>query len=95
MPLFSARIPRQKSSRPRPMQVIGPIPVMTARRLLIRSRDHVSLRFQISLHAMQCLVRDVMDEEIADDRFHDWRKQRDAKLQVVQNFHEHAVRVSV
>ena len=31
MPLFSARIPFQKLSTPLPMQVIGPIPVMTQR----------------------------------------------------------------
>ena len=35
-PLFSDRIPFQKFSRPRPMQVMGPIPVMTARLRLIR-----------------------------------------------------------
>src|SRR5438067_13590598 len=36
IPLFSARIPFQKFSMPVPMQVIGPIPVMTARLLFMR-----------------------------------------------------------
>src|ERR1700730_6744967 len=34
MPLFSARIPFQNASTPVPMQVIGPSPVMTARRFI-------------------------------------------------------------
>src|SRR5205814_9660983 len=39
MPLFSARIPFQKASLPRPMQVIGPSPVITARRFMFCSRN--------------------------------------------------------
>ena len=36
-----------------------------------------------------------MDKEFADDRFADGCEQRDAKLQIMQDFHEHAVGVSV
>src|SRR5438094_536445 len=38
MPLFSARMPRQKSALPTPMHVIGPTPVITARRRF----DHIA-----------------------------------------------------
>src|SRR5438477_11505892 len=39
MPLFSARIPFQKASLSRPMQVIGPSPVITARRFMFCPRN--------------------------------------------------------
>ena len=67
MPLRSARMPRQKASLPMPMQVIGPIPVMTARRCfpfrIVPVGDDV-LRLEVRLHAAQRLARDVMDEEV-------------------------------
>ena len=42
-------------------------------------RSSLSSAFQIRFHAAQGFVRDIMNEEIADDRFDDRRKRRDAK----------------
>src|SRR3954465_4188716 len=74
MPLRSARSPRQKSSRPVPIHVIGPIPVMTARRLAIPVWGGSVPRFifQICLHALQSSSRDWMNKAASDDGFGDW-----------------------
>src|SRR5947207_14117518 len=67
MPLLSARRPHQKFSRPRPMQVSGPIPVMTARRRGVSLGRMIFLK--VSLHEMQGLVCHWADEPTPYDWF--------------------------
>jgi hypothetical protein len=89
MPLFSARKPRQKFSRPIPTHVIGPMPVMTARRLSILGFGFwvgAGLAFKIHLHPAQRPARDRVDKSLADDRLYKGREQPNAKAQVVDNF---------
>src|SRR5450432_3302939 len=48
------------------------------------------LAFEVRLHCTQRLVRDVLDEEAADDAVGERRERRDAKMQHVDNLHQHA-----
>ena len=42
-------------------------------------------------HAVQGLVGDAMDEKIADDRIHNWRKRGKTKPQIVRNRYKHTI----
>src|SRR5437870_13192272 len=93
IPLYSAKIPRQKFSFPCPMQVIGPSPVMTQRRCpFFPESMRLAPRFQVRFHALKCAIGDVMNKKIADDRLGEWRERRHTKIQIMCDFNEHTRR---
>src|SRR4051794_26837105 len=75
-----------------PMHVIGPIPVMTARRSLPFRTTNSTPRFEIRFHVLQGLACDVMNEEAPNDWIGDWRERWDAEFHFVDDLHEHALR---
>ena len=99
IPLRSARIPRQNFSFPMPMQVIGPIPVMTARRRRVRMiQSFDSFRSSLVPILLECLfmqarVRPAMCSMKNPPmiRSANGARARHAKIEVVQNGHPHAV----
>src|SRR5262245_39251151 len=93
IPVFSARMPFQKSSTPLPMQVIGPRPVITQRRCpSFVENMWLASRFQIRFHASKGAIGNMADKKVANDRLHQWRQGADTEVQVVCDFDENTGR---
>src|SRR5437763_14160347 len=73
------------------MAVMGPRPVMTARRLGMLDLGFKiwrSLVLQMHFHRAQRLARDGMDESLADERFSNRREEGNSKAKVMHNLNQ-------